>query len=54
MGIGIGLILGVILMFNYHYKNSLSDYEIEQRDRELGMVYENEVKAIIKGVDEKW
>ncbi len=53
MGIGIGLILGVILMFNYHYKNSLSDYEIEQRARELGMVYENEVKAILKGVDEK-
>lgn len=53
MGIGIGLILGVIFMFNYQYKNSLSDYEIEERARELGMIYENEQKAILKGVEEK-
>jgi len=54
MGIGIGLILGVIFMFNYQYNNSLSDYEIEERARELGMIYENEQKAILKGVEEKW
>jgi len=53
MGIGIGLILGVIFMFNYQYNNSLSDYEIEERARELGMIYENEQKAILKGVEEK-
>lgn len=53
MGIGIGLILGVIFMFNYQYNHSLSDYEIEERARELGMIYENEQKAILKGVDER-
>lgn len=51
LGIGIGLILGVILMMGYKYESSMTNYEIEQKARELGMIYENEQKSIIKGVD---
>lgn len=53
LGIGIGLVLGVIFMMGYKYKLSISDYEIEQKARALGMIYENEQKSIIKGVNEK-
>lgn len=50
-GIGIGLILGVTCMFGYKYTVNLSDSQIEQKARDLGMIYENESKAILKGED---
>jgi len=49
LGIGIGLVLGVIFMFGYKYTSTLSDSQIEERARGLGMIYENESKAILKG-----
>lgn len=51
LGIGIGLVLGVIFMFGYKYTASLSDSQIEEKARGLGMIYENERKAILKGED---
>ena len=48
-GIGIGLILGVIFMFGYKYTANLSDSQIEEKARGLGMIYENESKSILKG-----
>lgn len=52
-GIGIGLILGVVCMYTYRSHNSMTDYQIEQKARELGMVYENEIKAVLKGDEHK-
>ncbi|OOM16222.1 hypothetical protein CLOSAC_04930 [Clostridium saccharobutylicum] len=49
LGIGIGLILGVTFMIGYKYTISLSDSQIEQKARDLGMIYENERKSILKG-----
>ncbi|WP_207669013.1 hypothetical protein [Clostridium chromiireducens] len=51
MGIGIGLVLGVICMFGYKYTASLSDSQIEEKARGLGMIYESERKSILKGED---
>lgn len=51
LGIGIGLVLGVIFMFGYKYTASLSDSVIEEKARGLGMIYENERKAVLKGED---
>jgi len=48
LGIGIGLILGVICMFGYKYTLNLSDSQIEEKARDLGMIYENESKALSK------
>lgn len=45
------MILGVIFMFGYEYKVSLSDSQIEEKARALGMIYENERKSIFKGED---
>jgi len=53
LGIGIGIIIGVICMLIYKNNVSLSDYEIEQKARDLGMIYSNEQKSIIKGEDNK-
>lgn len=52
-GIGIGLILGVILMFGYKSSLNLSDSKIEERARALGMHYSDECKAMIKGDENK-
>ncbi|CUU50201.1 hypothetical protein CLBEIC_04210 [Clostridium beijerinckii] len=49
LGIGIGLVLGVIFMFGYKYTDSLSDSQIEEKARALGMIYESERKSILKG-----
>ncbi len=38
-------------MFGYKYTENLSDSQIEERARALGMIYENESKAILKGED---
>jgi predicted negative regulator of RcsB-dependent stress response len=51
LGIGIGLVLGVIFMFGYKYTINLSDSQIEEKARALGMIYENERKSILKGED---
>ncbi len=48
-GIGIGLVLGVIFMFGYKYSINMSDSQIEEKARGLGMIYENERKSILKG-----
>ena len=53
LGIGIGLVLGVIFMFGYKYTVNLSDSQIEEKARGLGMIYENESKAIFKGEGSK-
>lgn len=50
LGIGIGLVLGVIFMYGYKYTN-ISDSQIEERARALGMIYESEHKSILKGED---
>ena len=51
LGIGIGLLLGVICMFGYKYTINLSDSQIEEKARGLGMIYESESKSIFKGED---
>lgn len=51
LGIGMGLVLGVICMFGYTYTINLSDSQIEEKARDLGMIYESESKSIFKGED---
>ena len=43
--------LGVICMFGYKYTSSISDSQIEEKARDLGMIYESEHKSILKGED---
>lgn len=50
-GIGIGLVLGVIFMLGYKYTVNISDTQIEEKARDLGMIYESESKSILKGED---
>lgn len=45
------MILGVIIMFGYKYNNNLSDSQIEEKARALGMIYGDERKSILKGED---
>lgn len=52
LGIGIGLVIGVMCMFGYKYTANLSDSQIEEKARDLGMHYDSECKAIFKGKDE--
>lgn len=51
LGIGIGLVIGVIFMWGYDYTSTLSDSQIEQKARGLGMIYPNESKSLLKGED---
>jgi|GEM_PF-2241723 len=51
LGIGIGLVIGGICMFGYKYTVNLSDSQIEEKARDLGMIYKNESKSILKGED---
>ncbi|HKL10413.1 MAG TPA: hypothetical protein VJ990_03170 [Clostridia bacterium] len=44
MGFGIGLITAVLLMTVFS-KGTLSDYELETKARDLGMIYPVEFKA---------
>lgn len=53
LGVGIGLILGVIFMLGYKSTISLSDSQIEERARNLGMIYKSEQKAIFSGEGEE-
>lgn len=48
LGIGIGLIIGVILMLGYEKSSSMTDAEIEERARGLGMHTEGECKVFFK------
>lgn len=36
-------------MFGYKYTVNMSDSQIEEKARGLGMIYENERKSILKG-----
>jgi len=38
-------------MFGYKYTISISDSQIEEKARGLGMIYESESKSIFKGED---
>jgi len=38
-------------MFGYKYTASLSDSQIEEKARGLGMIYESERKSLLKGED---
>ncbi len=44
MGLGIGLLTAVLLMTVFS-KATLSDYELEKRARDMGMVYPGELKV---------
>ena len=50
-GIGIGLVLGVVCMLGYKYTVNISDSQIEEKARGLGMIYKGESKSILKGAD---
>lgn len=52
MGIGIGMIITSIILFGFNNKTELSNKEIEEKARALGMHYSNECKVLFKG-DEK-
>lgn len=44
MGFGIGLLTAVLLMTIFS-KGVLTDYELEEKARDMGMVYPGEIKA---------
>jgi len=52
MGIGIGMIFTSIILFGFNNNTKLSDSEIEEKARALGMHYSDECKVLFKG-DEK-
>lgn len=52
LGVGIGLVLGVAFMIGYKSTIGLSDRQIEDKARNLGMIYKNEQKAIFSGEGE--
>lgn len=52
MGIGIGMILTSIILFGFNNRTQLSNSEIEEKARALGMHYSDECKVLFKG-DEK-
>lgn len=43
------MIITAALMSSYQYSKSISDSEIEERARNLGMHYEDECKVFLKG-----
>ncbi|WP_300380946.1 hypothetical protein [Clostridium sp.] len=43
------MIITVALMSSYKYNKNISDSEIEERARNLGMHYEDECKVFFKG-----
>lgn len=44
LGLGMGLIVAVVLMTGFA-KDGISNYELEEKARDLGMVYPQEMKA---------
>ncbi|MBS5951859.1 MAG: hypothetical protein KIC47_16375, partial [Clostridium sp.] len=49
MGIGIGMIITVILMLGVNYSGEISDANIEEKARGLGMHYNDECKVLFEG-----
>lgn len=47
MGIGIGIIITCLIMI-FTQNSFYTDYKIEKRARELGMIYSEEIRAIEK------
>lgn len=45
MGIGIGIMITCLLIISLGYRD-YSDYEIEKKASELGMIYPDEVRAL--------
>jgi hypothetical protein len=43
------MIITAALLSSYEYKKSISDSEIEERARNLGMHYEDECKVFFEG-----
>ena len=54
LGIGIGLVIGVISMLGYKYEASLSDAQIEEKARALGMHTSDDCKAFFNEEEGKW
>ena len=54
LGIGIGLVIGVISMLGYKYEASLSDAQIEEKARALGMHTSNDSKVLFNEGGGKW
>lgn len=52
LGVGIGLVLGVAFMIGYKSTIGLSDRQIEDKARNLGMIYKSEQKALFSGEGE--
>ena len=52
LGVGIGLVLGVAFMIGYKSTIGLSDRQIEDKARNLGMIYKSDQKAIFSGEGE--
>lgn len=50
MGIGIGLIVATLLMLTYAPRN-IPKYQIEKMAKDLGMKYDDEIKAYFKNDD---
>jgi len=48
LGVGIGLIIGVLFMISYNYTSSITDAQIEEKARGLGMHMEGECKVFFK------
>lgn len=49
LGIGIGILIGVFFTLGARIERTISDDKIEQRARELGMKYKEEMKVLEKG-----
>ena len=49
MGIGIGIVISAILMTGFSFNKEISDSEIEERARDLGMHYEGDCKVLFEG-----
>lgn len=43
------MVLTSVLMFGYSYNKELSNYEIEEKARDLGMHYKDECKVLFEG-----
>ncbi|MDD6772250.1 hypothetical protein [Inconstantimicrobium porci] len=46
IGIGIGIIIGTSVMFMSDRQHALSKAKVEEKAREYGMIYRDEVKVI--------
>ena len=51
MGIGLGMTIAALLLF-FFSPGRMSDFQIEQKAREMGMVYKNEIVIIRENATE--